>query len=373
MDIRPVESRRDLEDFVRLPWRVYRGDPHWVPPLLSGERALLDPARNPFFEHAEAAFFVAREGGTPVGRIAAVHNRAHNETHGDRVGFFGLFECMDDARVARGLFDRAAEWVAARGLDTLRGPMNLSINDSCGVLVRGFDGPPFVMMPYNPACYERLIETAGFTKAKDILAYHFHPHDLSFDRIERARRVLARHRDRDAVRVRSLDRRRWDEEMAALQSLFNRAWEKNWSFVPFSDREFRHLAASMKRIVDPDLVGILEVDGAPAGFGVALPDANIALREANGRLLPVGFLKVAMAMRRVRRVRVPLLGLVPEHRGKGYDLLICEHLARRAFAKGYRGGETSWVLEDNVAMRRGIENLGGILHRVYRIYDRVLP
>lgn len=372
MDIRPVTSRRDLEEFIRLPWRIYRGDPHWVPPLLSGERSLLDPARNPFFDHAEAACFVAREGGVPVGRVAAVHNRAHNDVHGDRTGFFGLFECIDDARVARALLDAAASWVAARGLDRLRGPMNLSINDSCGVLVRGFDGPPFIMMPYNPAYYERLVETAGFAKAKDVLAYHFHPHDFSFERIERARRVLSR-RGRGAARVRALDRRRWDEDMASLQVLFNRAWEKNWSFVPFSEREFRHLAASMKQIVDPDLVGILEVDGAPAGFGVALPDANLALREANGRLLPFGFVKVALAMRRVRRVRVPLLGLAPEHRGRGYDVLICEHLARAAFAKGYRGGETSWVLEDNVAMRRGIENLGGRLHRVYRLYERALP
>jgi GNAT superfamily N-acetyltransferase len=372
VEVRTVSSRRERETFVRLPWRIYRGDPHWVPPLLKSEREFLDRGRNPFFDHAEAELFLAGRGDEPLGRIAAVHNRAHNEIHGDRVGFFGLFECVDDVDTARALFEAVSRWLARRGLDTARGPMNLSINDSCGVLVRGFDGPPFVLMPYNPSYYERLLEAGGFAKAKDILAYHFAESDVSFERIERAHALLARRNGNTSLRVRALDRRRWNGEIAVLHSLFNRSWEKNWSFVPFSEREFEHLAASMKPVVDADLVGILEVQDEPAGFGIALPDANLALREANGRLLPFGFAKVALARRRVKRVRVPLLGIVPEFRGRGYDVLIYEYLARTAFKKGYEGGETSWVLEDNVRMRRGIENLGGRLHRVYRLYDRRL-
>lgn len=372
MDVRAVGSRRDFEAFIRLPWRIYRGDPHWVPPILKSEREFLDREHNPFFDHAEAELFLAYRGDGPIGRIVAVHNHAHNRVHADRVGFFGLFECADDADAARALFEAAVSWLAERGLDTARGPVNLSINDSCGLLVRGFDGPPFVMMPYNPPYYERLIEDCGFVKSKDVLAYHFFERDVAFDRIERARAVLARRAHTAGARVRSLDRRRWNDEIAGLHALFNRSWEKNWSFVPFSEREFHHLAASMKPVVDADLVAILEVGGEAAGFGIALPDANLALREANGRLLPFGFAKVALAMRRVKRVRVPLLGILPDHRGKGYDVLIYEHLARTAFRKGYHSGETSWVLEDNTRMRRGIENLGGRLHRVYRLYDRRL-
>ncbi len=364
-----VRHRRERRAFIRLPWTIYRGDPDWVPPLLRDEEAFLDTARNPFFEHGDVGLFLALDGDRPVGRIAAIDNHEHTRIHRDGAGFFGLFESIDDERVSGALFDAASAWLAARDMRTLRGPMTLSINDRCGLLIRGFDGSPYIMMPYNPRSYQRLVEAAGFVKAKDVLAYLFDRYSVPGDRVARMRATLARRYD-GRVRVRAMSRKRWNEDVTVLRDLFNRAWEDNWGFLPYTEREFDHLAASMKPVIDTDLVGILEAGGEPVGFGVALPDANLAIREANGRLLPLGIVKMMMAMRRVRRVRVPILGILPGYRGRGFDVLLYEHLAEHALRKGYHTAETSWILEDNVRMRRGIENFGGKLHRVYRIYER---
>jgi GNAT superfamily N-acetyltransferase len=373
IEVVPVRGDRDRESFIRLPWRIYDGDPHWVPPLLRDERVFLDPVKNPFFEHGAVELFLARREGAFVGRIAAIRNDAHNALHEDRVGFFGLFECTNEPAVAGALFDAAARWLGHLGLDTMRGPMSFSTNDTCGLLVEGFDGPPFILMPYNPSYYEKLLLEHGFLAAKDLLAYLLPVPGIDFERIARVERLLDRRRARgEAIVVRNLDKRRWNDEVATLHGLYNRAWEKNWGFVPFSDHEFRHLAAHMKQVIDPELVGIVEVNGTPVGFGLALPDMNLAIRAANGRLFPIGIFKVLWAARRIRRVRVPILGLIPEHRGKGYDMALYGHLSLTARRKGIECGETSWILEDNLAMCHAMEQLGAYVHRRYRVFDRPL-
>jgi GNAT superfamily N-acetyltransferase len=350
---------------------IYAGDEHWVPPLIGDEKKFIHPRHNPFFEHAEVEHFLAWRDGRPVGRVAAIHNHLHNEIHGDRVGFFGLFECIHDPEVARSLLDAAASWVGSRSLDVLRGPMNYSTNDSCGLLIDGFEGSPFIMMPYNPGYYGGLVAGAGFTKAKDVLAYLITVDDVQTGQMDRLERVLRRRvKDRDQVRVRPLDMKRWDDEVAMVRDLYNQAWERNWGFIPFTAAEFDHMAKEMKLIVDPDLVGILEVGGRPAGFGLGLPDANLALGKANGRLFPFGLIRILLARRDIRRFRVPIMGLLREYRGLGYDVMLYLHLVREGMRKGYREAEMSWILEDNLPMRRGIENLGGRAYRTYRIYDR---
>jgi len=371
VEVRPVRGRGDRHRFVTLPWRIYAGDPNWVPPLIGDEKKFIDPRHNPFFEHAEVEHFLAWRDGQPVGRVAAILNHLHNELHEDRVGFFGLLECIDDASVAGALLDTASEWVGERGLDTLRGPMNYSTNDTCGLLVDGFEGAPYIMMPYNPAYYGDLLEGLGFEKAKDVIAYLITDADVQEGQADRLERVMRRRvKNLDQVRVRSLDKKRWDDEVAIVRDLYNQAWERNWGFIPFTPAEFDHMAKEMKLIVDPDLVGILEVSGQPVGFGLGLPDANIALKEANGRLFPVGLIKILLAKRDIRRFRVPILGLLKEYRGLGYDVMLYLHLVREGMRKGYREAEMSWILEDNLPMRRGIENLGGRPYRTYRIYDR---
>lgn len=364
----PVERRAELDEFVGLPYRLHAGDPAWVPPLRRDVRLLLSRAENPFFEHAEAAYFLARRGARAVGRIAAVDNRAHNRLHGDRVGFFGFFECEDDPGTARALFEAAAAWLRPRGFDTLRGPASFSTNDECGLLVDGFDTPPTVMMSHNPRRYVPLVEGAGFVKARDLLAYRNTSLVLP-ERLEAGTRLLER---RYGLRLRTVDLRRFTQEVELIKALYNRAWERNWGFVPLSDREIDHLARQLEPVVVPDLVVFAERAGQPVGFAVALPDFNVALKaNPSGRLFP-GLLKVLWAARRIARLRVILLGALPEWQGKGVDALLYRHVWERALALGYRWAEAGWILEDNHAMRNGLQRMGFEVYKTYRMYDRQL-
>jgi GNAT superfamily N-acetyltransferase len=369
VEVRPVSTGRDRKSFVELPWRLYRGDPNWVPPIIADELKFMSPRHNPFFEHAEVEHFLAWRDGEPVGRIAATHNRLHNEFHEDRVGFFGLFETVDEGAVARALLDTAASWVAARGLDTLRGPMNYSTNETCGLLVDGFDGPPYIMMPYNPPSYAGFLERAGFAKVKDLVAYRLLDDENLRSRVRRIDRLAKR---LDNVRVRSMNKKRWDAEVEIVRDIYNAAWERNWGFVPYTRHEFDHMAKSLKQVVEPSLVGILEVDGRPVGFGLGIPDANIATREANGRLFPFGLIKILLAWRKIHRARIPILGILQEFRGKGYDALLYAHIFRNGTARGFHEAELSWILEDNMPMRHALEKLGASVHRTYRVYDKPL-
>ncbi|MBI4513802.1 MAG: N-acetyltransferase [Gemmatimonadetes bacterium] len=369
VSIRSVEGRRDLEAFVRLPWSIYKGRyAHWVPPLLSEERKRLDRRRNPFFEHGAAAYFLALREGRAVGRIAAIENRAHNEFHGDRLGFFGFFESIDDLAVARSLVEAAAEWCRARGLTVLRGPANFSSNEMWGLLVAGFDDPPAVLMPYNPRYYAPLLESLRFTKAKDLLAYRVTRETFPLDRLKAVLdRVLSRVGER--LRVRTVNMRRFEEEVRLIRDIYNAAWERNWGFVPMTEAEIRHMARELKPVVDPDLVFIGYVDGEPAGFALALPDVNQAIRHARGRLWPLGLVKILWHMRRIDRIRILTLGVKPEHRRTGLDGLFYRQIFANGAAKGYTTAESSWILEDNLAMRQALEKIGSELHKTYRLYD----
>ncbi len=368
--VKPVETRAERRAFLKFPWQIYPGSyPAWVPPLLAEERKRIDP-RNPFFTHGSVQLFLAYRDGRVVGRIAAIENTLHNEVHSDRVGFFGLFESVDDSEVAGALLDRAAEWVAARGLDRLRGPTNFSTNDECGLLVDNFADPPYVMMTYNPPYYEELLTGWGLEKAKDLLAYQVRYEDLETPRLVRIERAVKR-ASKD-IRVRSISMKRFDEEVALVRDLYNAAWERNWGFVPMNDAEVDYMAKQLKPVVDPDLALIGEVDGQPAGFALALPDVNQAIRHANGRLFPFGLFKLLWHMRRVQGIRVITLGLKAEFRGTAMAPLFYFEMFRRGSSKGHRVAETSWVLEDNQAMRLGVEKMGGRVYKTYRLYERSL-
>lgn len=358
---------RDLERFIALPYDLHRTDPLWVPQLRMDVRTLLSPVKNPFFQHAEAQYFLARRNGRVVGRIGAIKNDAHNREHSDRVGFFGFFESIDDQEVADALFDAAAGWVRGKGFDTLRGPMSPSVNDECGLLVDGFETPPTLMMPHNPRWYVGLTEAAGFKKAMDLICYQ--GSGAMPERLVRGARVVA---ERRGITLRPLNIKRFREEVELVKELYNAAWEKNWGFVPLTNAEIDHLAKQLKPVVVPDLVCFAEKDGKTIGFAVALPDLNVALKHnPSGRLVP-GILKVLWHARKISRIRILLLGALKAFRGTGVDALMYAWIWQKGNAKGYYWGEAGWILENNAVMKNAIQNLGFVPYKMYRVYDRPL-
>ncbi len=368
MEIAPVRDGRDLDRFIAFPYDHYRGDPLWVPQLRVDVRTLLSLKKNPFFQHAEAQYFVGLSDGRTVGRIAAIKNDAHNREHRDRVGFYGFFESVDDQAVASALFDAAAAWLRGKGLETMRGPMSPSVNDECGLLVDGFATPPTLLMPHNPPYYVGLHERSGLAKAKDLLVYESRGSDLP-DRLARAAKLLT---ERTGITLRPLNRKRFADEVELVKRLYNQAWEKNWGFVPMTDAEIDHLAKQLKPIVVPDLVCFAERDGAVVGFTVALPDLNRALRHnPTGRLFP-GILKILWHARRITRIRVLLLGALKEYRHTGVDALMYYWIWTKGYARGYRWAEAGWVLEDNAAMNNAILRMGFRRYKTYRVYEASL-
>jgi len=369
LEIRSASNPSDFKRFVDLPYRLYKGDPVWVPLLKDDVRLLFNRKKNPFFEHAEVEPFLALRDGRVVGRITAIDNRAHNEFHGDKVGFFGFFECEDDFEAAAALFDRAQEWVRARGKDTLRGPMNFSTNDDCGSLVDGFSTPPTIMMPHNPAYHAGLYERAGFRKEKDLLAYWI-DHDNPPERLVRGVELI---RKRKAIVTRSMDMKRFQQEVDLIREIYNSAWDRNWGFVPMSQAEIEHMAKQLKPVVDPELVVFAESAGKPIAFALALPDFNVALKHMGGEILPFGIFAMLYWKRKIHHCRVLTLGIKPGYRASGIDALLIHEMFVRARKQGYPGGEFSWILEDNLAMRRPLEALGANIYKTYRVYDRPVP
>jgi GNAT superfamily N-acetyltransferase len=367
-EVRAAGSRADIWRFIRYPFIRYRDDPHWVPPLLIVEREQFDPRKNPFFEHARMNLFVAERGGEVVGRVAVIDDDNHNETHGDNLLFFGFFEAKDE-EAAGALFARVEGRARELGREAVRGPVNPSMNHSAGMLIDAFDSDPYVMMPYNPPEYPRYVEAAGYRKVKDLYAWTFE-HDWEVKKIGRlAERVRKRNK---ALVVRSVEMKRWDEELARVKDLYNRAWVRNWGFVRYTEAEFDQLAREFKMILDPELVALAEVDGELAGITVLIPDANQVFKKMRGRLLPFGVFHLLRRNRIMDRVRLPILGIAPEHRNKGLELLMIHELYGRAMAKGYRACEASWTLEDNRAMNHVIEAGGAKHYKTYRIYEKDL-
>ncbi len=365
---RAAERRR----FVRLPWRLYRSDPLWVPPLRSEVDKLLDPQRNPFFEHASIGLFIAERAGEPVGRIAAIVNELHNATHHDTVGFFGFFESIADTAVTRALIEAACEWLRQRGRTHIRGPVNPSMNDECGLLVEGFDRPPVIMMPYNPPYYAALLEACGFQKAKDLLAYWLTEAFLS-EKLRRGQELVRRRLGLQLRGMNFRDRALFREDVERIKAIYNRAWERNWGFVRLTDAEMEALVAGLKQIADPDLAVFAFRGEEAVGFALALPDINQVLRYNRSGSLLGALWHLATKRKRIDTMRILILGVVPEHRQSGIDAVLYYELGMRGLQKGFRYAEASWVLEDNWAMRNPLEKtLGAQLYKRYRIYEMAL-
>lgn len=364
--IRPVAQPRRFLDLQRA---FYAGDRDYVPPVTAAEAWTLDPRRNPFFGHAEVGLFGAFRGARCVGRISSCRDRLHDEFHGDRIGFFGHFEAADE-RAAGALIAYAGSWCRARGAEALRGPIDLSTNHRCGLRVDGGGGPPVMMMPHNPPSYAAWLEAAGLRKAKDLLALWATSADLDRQRFDR----LAAHlQKRSAVTLRRVDLRRFDAECAILWDLYERIWQRNWGFVPMPRDEFLAQARDLRKVAHPALLHIAEAEGQPIAFALALPDINQAAKACNGRLFPFGWWKFLRALRATRTIRVLTLGVVPQYRRAGIDLLLMHRITTDGEAAGFNACEASWILEDNRDMLGPLETMGFRAYRRYRIYEKSLP
>ncbi|MFZ5652857.1 MAG: N-acetyltransferase [Pseudomonadota bacterium] len=372
LQVLPVAGRAQRRAFLALPGRLYRDDPHWIAPLRFEERQRVF-GRNPLFEHAEARAWLAWRGGRPVGRITAQIDRLQQEVHRDRIGLFGMLEAEDDPEVFRALFAAAEGWLKSSGCTRVQGPFNLSINEEVGLLVEGFDSPPFVMMGHGLRYYPRRVQEAGYRRIQELLTYTVAPNFVPPAVMTRlAARVAGE------VRIRPLQRAALDAELEMLRDLFNDAWAHNWGFVPFTRAEFRALGRVLAALIPDDQVQIAEIHGRPAAFIVALPNVNEAARDLGGRLLPWGWAKLLwrLKVRGVRSARVPLMGVRREYQqsrlGPTLAFLVIDAVRGGLIRRGIETVEMGWILEGNSGMRNIIESIGGTLYKRYHVYQKEL-
>lgn len=368
--IRKVEHDSDKNKFINLPWKIYADYPAWVPPLKFDVKNNLNPDKNPFFTHAKVELYLAEVEGRLVGRIMAIVNDNHNKFYNDKIGFFGFFECINDKRVSKALFDTAYKFLKDNGMDTMRGPVNPSTNDECGLLIDAFDKPPVMLMTYNPEYYISLLEDYGFAKAKDLYAF-FIPSEVikneqKMAQLERISNMVTK---REKITLRHVNLKDFENEVQRVREIYNNAWQDNWGFVPMTEDEFKYIAKTLKAVVDKDFVVFAEVDGKAIGFSLALPDFNQVLHKMNGTLFPTGLFKLLYYKGKIDLLRVIIMGVNKEYQHKGIDAIFYQDVIKAGNRKGYRGAEISWVLEDNFAMKQTSEKLGAHVYKTYRIYD----
>jgi hypothetical protein len=367
-----VEGKSALNDFIRLPWSLYRDDLMWVPPLVLERRMHLSP-KNPYFEHAKFCSWIAYRSGIPVGRISAQIDRLHIDRYQDATGFFGMLEAEDDSLTFRMLLGTAENWLRNQGMQRISGPFNLSINQELGLLVDGFDTPPSMMMGHARPYYADRIEKDGYQKEKDLLAYLI---NSDFKMTAAAKRITAREKDR--IHIRRLQKSNFINELEIIRNVFNDAWSKNWGFIPWTEAEFEHLGKDLKMLADEELVKIAEVDGKPAAFIVVLPNINEIIQDLNGRLLPFGWLKMLwrLKVKYPKSARIPLMGVRSQYHaslmGAALAFGVIAAVRQPGLKRGIKEVELSWILEDNMGMRNIIESISGRVYKTYRIYSKQL-
>ncbi len=371
IEIVPVQDRRALDRFIRLPQSLLAADPNFVIPLMSERRDALTPKGNPFFGHAEAAFWLARQDGRDVGRISAQRDQLIEDK---QIGQFGLLAAIDDAAVVEALLATAEGWLRARGTTRVQGPFSLSINEETGLLVAGFDTPPMLMMPHDPPYLDARLQDAGYAKVRDLYAYIA---ETSTSLPPAATRIIARGLPAN-VTLRMLRRKCLAADIASLVEIVNDGWSENWGFVPITQDEVAHVAKALRPLLHDRLVWFAEVDGVPAAFGLCLPNLNEAIRDLSGNLLPFGWAKLLWRLKiaGTKTARVPLMGMRKQFSGtllgQLLPLHIMESLRREAAGMGILSIEMSWVLEDNTPMRHLAEAVGGRAYKTYRVYEKAL-
>lgn len=373
IEVSLVTARKDRDAFIKFPWKIYESDPAWVPPLLIERKEFLDRKKHPFYLHGDAALFLARRAGEIVGRIMASDDPNYNAVHQSNIGCFGLFESIDDAEVANALFRAAGDWLRAKGRNEIMGPIDYSTNYVCGLLVEGFQHPPTLLTSHNPPYYSALIETCGFEKVKELYAWWFaEPANAA----ARLRRLAAAFRRRNPVTIRKGNLKNIREESRRLREIYNEAWEKNWGFVPFTEKEIEFMTHELKPIVVPEFTLIAEIADEPVGFILCVPDINVALRQIDGRLtkfgLPIGLAKLLYYKSRTRTARLIALGVKPKYRRAGIAEMLVLQIIEDAMIKRGFTGELSLTLEDNFMINRFLAAIGAAKYKTYRIYRRSL-
>jgi GNAT superfamily N-acetyltransferase len=374
VEIRPVQTRRELSTFIKLPWRLYRNEPNWVAPLLMELKQRLDPKKNPFFKHAEAQYFLAYRDGRAIGRISAHIDRNFNKFQENEWGLFGWFECEDDPEAARALLDAAESWLRERGRDRMVGPMDFTTNDEIGVLIVGHEYPPIILCPWHHPYYQRLFEQdVGMDKAMDL--YMWSLHVTGRDKVhpaiwEMADKLESEH----GIVCRSFRKKDLQQEVTRFLEVYNSAWERNWGFVPLNEEEVRHYAKDLKPVLDENWAMVAEKKdtGEVVGAALTLPDFNQVLARLNGRLLPFGWITALRAKSKIDAVRVFALGVKPSYQHTGVGARFYQMHFDAAERTPQKGGEMGWILEVNKPMNRAMEGMGGEIKRRYRVYERVL-
>lgn len=369
--VEPVASSKAQRLFLELPWRLYQHDPLWVPPLRQNQKEMVGFVHHPFYDNNQAQSFLAQRGGRPCGRITAIVNRAHNERYGEELGFFGFFECENDAEAAQALFTAAGAWLRERGIKKVRGPANPSLNYECGLLVEGFDTSPRFMMTYNPPYYADLLTAAGFEKSHDLYAYFGLTSQLSgLD--SKLHFIVAEATERFNLKLRTLDKRRFDADVRLFLDIYNQSLVGTWGFVPLSESEVRHMSDGLKHLIVPELTCICEVDGKPVGASFCLLDYNPLIKLIDGRLFPFGFLRILWGRRGIKHARVISTNVVPEYQMWGVGLVVNNFMVPAAVKWGISDCEFSWILESNQLSWKSLERGGARRQKIYRLYDRTL-
>jgi GNAT superfamily N-acetyltransferase len=379
--IKPIslDNKKEIEAFLHLPWSIYiqngKKDPNWVPPFLPDQRSLLNPKSNPFHEHAKVQLFLAyNEKNELVGRISASVDDNFNKFHNEKTGFYGWYESINDVEVAKALYQAAAEFLKAQGMNIMRGPASFTSNDDYfGFLLEGFDSPARIAMTYNPPYYIELAEKAGLAKAKDLYAWYL---STTSDFAERVVKIADRTRKRENITIRPINMKTFEADVKTVMDLYNLIWEKNWGFVPMTAAEFAYQAKKLKDIVWADFIHIAEVDGKAVGFNLVVPDINQVLIKMNGELFswndPFALFTFLLGVGKINDTREMAMGVHPDYRKKGLEAVLYLEALKTGKKRKILGGELSWTLEDNVGINSGIEAMGGKVIKKYRIYEKQL-
>jgi len=367
--IKQVESKSELNTFIRLPWQIYRRDPYWVPPLISDTRKFLNPRTGSFFEFGEACYWLAYEGNSPVGRISSHINRQYEKYHDPLTGFFGFFECQNHPEAASQLFDAASRWLHQRGKTRVLGPLSFSLYDVSGVLYEGFDSLPVILLAYNPPYYNDLLVQAGFEKAIDWYAFLV---DKNVALKPAYRRVRDRILRQQGLKIVPLSMKEFPQRVRQVGRIFSDAWMENWGHVPMTDRQIEELAKELRLVAVPELTYFAEVDGECIGFSLSIKDLNPALQKANGRLFPFGLAKILWHSRKVHRLRTIAMGVLKEHRHRGIDVAFYLNTIEQGVKMGYTDSECSMIVETNQRMIGALEDLNARRYKTYRFYQKGL-
>jgi hypothetical protein len=381
VEIRKVtEDKKWMKQFMRLPWTIYRDDPHWAPDLVMDLKKRLNKRRHPFFEFGDADFFLAMKDGQVAGRIAAISNPKHNEYHHETAGFWGFFECMNDQEVANALFDTARDWLKARGLTTMLGPMSCDTQDEVGMLYEGFDTHRYFMMPHNPSYYMDLCRNYRMEKAKDLIAFSLDVTRPLPKNVERIARIVKQKMEAKGFTFRHLNKKQIEKDIRIVMDIYEAAWADNWGFTPITKRQFTELAQNLKLIAAEGLVVIIEgPKGEPVGMACSLYDYMESTYWAKKfpfwaqetmQLLNLAWRIFIKPKPKFRRSRMFLAGVMPKYRGLGLDAYLYVHPFESGKKHGITDGEMSWELEDNVAIIKPIEKMGGRIYKRMRIWDK---